>query len=95
MKRWNVAAFRGALRRGVQGLAIDPGRPLSFCAAGETVVKVEPAEWGSDIPRHTIWRCRMGVVSLKRNQSVRAAEAPNGAAASAVVAPVAPGSAVQ
>ena len=91
MKRWNVVA----LRRGVQDLATDPERPPLLPVADNALLKVEPAEEDSDIPRRTIRRCRMGVVSLKRNQPVRAAETPNGAVASAAAAPVAPGSAVQ
>ena len=93
MKRWNVFALRDALRRGVQGLATDPERPLPFRAAGETVVKVKPAGGGSDIPRRTIRRYRMGVVSLKRNKSVDAPETADELRASAVAAPFGPGSA--
>ena len=66
-----------ALQRGVQGLATDPESPLPFCAAGDTVVKVEPAESGSGIPRRTIRRCRMGVASLKRNEP-ETADGPGG-----------------
>ena len=89
MKRWNVAALRDALRRGVQGLATDPGRPLPFCAADNAVLKVEPAEGDSNIPRRTIRRCRVGVASLKRNKPAHAPETAGRPAAPAVAAPVA------
>ena len=59
------------------------------------MVKTEPADGGSDIPRRTIRRCGRGAVSLKRNKPVRAAAAADGTAAPAVAAPVAPGSAVR
>ena len=89
MKRWNVVAFRGALRRGVQDQATDPERPFLLPVADNAVLKVEPAEGSSDIPRRTIRRCRMGVVSWKRNKPVHAAEAADGTLAPAVAAPLA------
>ena len=79
---------------GVQDLATYPKRPLPFCVAGDAVVKTEPAERGSGIPRRTIRRCRMGVVHVERNQPVHAPETADELTASAVAAPFGPGSAV-
>ena len=89
MKRWNVVTLRHALQRGVQDLVTDPENPLPFHAAGDTVLKVEPADGASGIPRHTIRRCRLGVVSLKGNKPVRAAETVDGATAPAAALNVA------
>ena len=74
MKRRNVVTLRHALQRGVQNLATDPGPPLSFYAAGDTVVKTEPADGGSGIPRSAIRRCRMKGVQLERNKPLQAPE---------------------
>ena len=94
MKRWNVVALRDAPRRGVQDLATDPGRPLLLYAAGDAVVKTEPADGGSGIPRRAIWRCRMEGVHLERNKPLQAPEAADGATAPAVALHVAPEAAV-
>ena len=91
MKRWNVVALRDALRRGVQDLVTDSGRPLPFFTAGDTVVKVEPADEGSGIPRRAIRRCRMKGVHLERNKPLQAREAACSMTAPAVAAPLASG----
>ena len=91
MKRWNVAALRDAPRRGVQDLATDPGRPLFFYAAGDAVVKTEPADGGTGIPRRAIRRCRMEGVQLERNKPLQAPETGYGATAGAVALHVALG----
>ena len=93
MKRWNVAAPRHALQRGVQDLATDPDNPLLLPVAGaaglDAGLKTEPADGGSGIPRRTIRRCWMGVVSLKRNKPVHAPQTADGTLAPAAAAPVA------
>ena len=89
MKPWNVVALRGALQRGVQDLATDPERPLYLYAAGDAVVKTEPADGGSGIPRRAIRRCRMEGVHLERNKPLQAPETAYGATAPAVALHVA------
>ena len=82
MKQQNVVALRDALQRGVQVLATHPERPLLVPVADNAVLKVEPAEGCSGIPRRTIRRCPMGVVQLERNRLVRAPGPADVAAAS-------------
>ena len=48
----------------------------------------------SDIPRRTIRRCQMGVVSLKRNKPVHAPETADATTRSSVALHVAPEAAV-
>ena len=94
MKPWNVVALRGALQRGVQDLVTDPERPHLLPVADNAVLKVEPADGSSSIPRCAIRRCRMEGVHLERNKPVHAPETADGTTEPAVALHVALGCAV-
>ena len=94
MKQRNMAVPGDAVRLSVQGLVTDSGRPLLLHVAGDTGLKVEPADGGSDIPRRITRKCRRGGVHLERNKLVHApGTAADKTTAPAVAAPVAPGTA--
>ena len=63
---------RDAVQRGVQGQSPYPEHPILLPVAGDTGLKVEPADGGSDIPRRITRECRRGGVHLEQNKPVHA-----------------------